>query len=538
MSFNKHIASILLVLSFTGFSQTGPGGVGNTSGTSNLVLWTNPDDISEADNAAFSQWLDLSGYNSDLSQTEANLQPIIKKSILNGYDIVRFEQTNRRLVKNAFTSFPTSAISGFYVNNTGDNSDGILSYASNRADGGHNNDFLIFRSDNLRMFRRSSRTFNLNANNNVWNIVEFGWTSAGGNSRMFLNGTNGSTVTANRNGVPIVAGGNLALGGEQDGNSSPFTFDTNQAHQGDFSEVILFNTYINEAERIIVSNYLSAKYNIAITTNNFYDEDTSGGNFDHKVAGIGQATNGSNHTDSQGTGIVRINTPNDLQNDEYLFWGEDLENATYNFSSVVPANNRSRLNTKWRVSERGDVGTVNFFVNASEIDITGVPTGILKLVRSTVSNFSTIVEEYNLTLMGGVYSASGVSFNDNDYFTLEIVPTSDLSLIKTIDKAIPKIGEIVIFTLSLTNNGPQSATGVIVRDILPTGLQFNLANSNISTGTYNETSGDWTLGTVTNGTTVSIQIAATVNTAGIILNTTEIISLDQEDPDSTPQSVN
>ncbi|MCH3884011.1 hypothetical protein [Tenacibaculum aquimarinum] len=532
---SKHILFLFLIFSIKAFSQTGPGGVGGTTGASNLVLWTNPDDITEADNAAFTSWPDLSGFSSDLTQPTVAFQPIIKENIVNGYDVVRFGTGNQRLQKTNFTNFPTTAISGFYVNNTGDSNDGTLSYAST----GHNNDFLIFRSQNLRMYRRGARTFNLDANNNVWNIVGFGWTSAGGNSRMSINGTNGTTVTANQNGNAITAGGDLALAGEQDGGSSPYSFDPGQSHQGDFSEVILYNTYINEAERIIVSNYLSAKYNIAITTNNFYDEDTTGENFDFNVAGIGQATDGSNHTDSQGTGIVRINTPNDLQNNEYLFWGEDEIAADYDFSAIAPLNKRYRLNTKWRVSETGEVGTVNFSVNAADLDLTGVPFGTVKLVRSTVADFSTVVQEYDLTLSGGVYSST-VEFDDNDYFTLEIVSVADLSLVKTVDSAIQKVGGIVVFTLSITNNGPHRATGVVVKDLLPTGLQFNLANSNISTGTYNDVTGEWDLtgNVISVSQTISIEIAATVNTINTITNTSEIISLDQEDPDSTPNSGN
>ena len=399
------------------FSQKGPGGVGNTDGSSNLILWTNPDDFSETDGASYTTWADLSGYSSDLTQSNASLRPIVKNNIVNGYDVVRFEAANRRLGKTSFTNFPTTAISGFYVNNTGDTSDGVLSYASTAS----NNNFLIFRSGNLRLYRNSPRTYNLIANTNDWNIVGFGWTSAGGNSWMSLNGTNGTSVSANQNGNPILAGGDLALAGEQDGSSSPYSFDTNQAHQGDFSEVIIFNTYINDAERIIVSNYLSAKYNITISTNNFYDEDTSGEDFDFNVAGIGQALDGTNHTDSQGTGIIRINTPSALSNDDFLFWGEDVKNADYDFSSSLSTGYLERLDTKWRVSKRNDLGTVSVSVAAADLDLTDKQScAPLKLIVSNTSTFATKTT-YNLTLSSGVYTATGVSFNDNDYFTLEYI---------------------------------------------------------------------------------------------------------------------
>lgn len=304
---------------------------------------------------------------------------------------------------------------------------------------------------------------------------------------------------------------------------------------GNMTEVIIFRSKINTAQRIIIDNYLTAIYNQSLASTDFYDEDTSGGNFDHKVAGIGQASDGTNHTDSQGTGIIRINTPSNLENNEYLFWGEDLINANYDFSAVAAPSKRHRLDSKWRVSETGDVGTVNFNVNASDIDLSGSPTGILKLVRSTVSDFSTVIEEYYLTLSGGVYSTT-ISFDDNDYFTLEVVPTSDLSLTKTVNNAIPKVGDGVIFTLTVSNAGPQEATNIIVRDLLPTSLTYDATNSVIGVGSYNSGSGDWSIPSIPSGESRSIQIAATINSAGVIVNTTEVISLDQEDPDSTPNN--
>lgn len=115
-----------------------------------------------------------------------------------------------------------------------------------------------------------------------------------------------------------------------------------------------------------------------------------------------------------------------------------------------------------------------------------------------------------------------------------LVPSVDLKLAKTVDTAIPKVGDLVVFSLSLTNSGPQSATGVEVKDLLPSSLTYNAANSSIGSGTYNAVSGVWDLSGVTilSGQTITVQIAATVDSAGIITNTSEVINVDQEDADS------
>lgn len=407
----------------TNTRHLGPGGVGGVNGMSDLILWSKAENLSAAANLdPISTWADASGYSSDLTQPNTTLQPLFLENNINSYNALRFDITaaataldGKRLVKTSFTNFPTTAISGFYINKTSDASDGVLSYASSAS----NNNFLIFRSNSLRMYRNNPRTYSLSSNTGLWNIVGFGWASAGGISRMSLNGTNGASVSSNQNGNSITAGGDFSLAGEQDGSSSPYSFDPGQAHQGDFAEVIIYNTYINEAERIIVSNYLSAKYNIAITTNDFYDEDTSGEDFDFDVAGIGQATDGSNHTDSQGTGIVRIYNPSALANDEFLFWGRNNKD---DLTFATNTNNyKERISAKWRVSKRNDVGNVSFILDLNGIDISEKQScANLNLVVDNDSDLLSPTTTYELTDVGGnLYKANNVVFADNDYFTIE-----------------------------------------------------------------------------------------------------------------------
>src|SRR5207342_817769 len=44
---------------------------------------------------------------------------------------------------------------------------------------------------------------------------------------------------------------------------------------------------------------------------------------------------------------------------------------------------------------------------------------------------------------------------------------SELALTKTVDDLTPNVGDQVMFTVTLTNNGPDDATGVQVTDLLP-----------------------------------------------------------------------
>ena len=51
----------------------------------------------------------------------------------------------------------------------------------------------------------------------------------------------------------------------------------------------------------------------------------------------------------------------------------------------------------------------------------------------------------------------------------------DLALVKTVDKAVANMGETLVYTLEVTNNGPMDSTGAVVTDPLPAGLQFGSA---------------------------------------------------------------
>lgn len=132
--------------------------------------------------------------------------------------------------------------------------------------------------------------------------------------------------------------------------------------------------------------------------------------------------------------------------------------------------------------------------------------------------------------------------NDVKDANVSLACAIDLNITKKVDKPILKIGETVIFTLVLTNSGPQPATNVQVRDLLPAGLTYNAASSVIATNTtYNPTTGIWDLSSLTIGVndSVELKIAATINTLGVIItNNTEIFSTSETDKDSTPNSNN
>ncbi|MES3005104.1 MAG: immunoglobulin-like domain-containing protein [Patescibacteria group bacterium] len=90
--------------------------------------------------------------------------------------------------------------------------------------------------------------------------------------------------------------------------------------------------------------------------------------------------------------------------------------------------------------------------------------------------------------------------------------SANLGITKTVNKTNALPGETVIYTINVINYGPNSTTGVTVNDIIPNTLNF--ISYNASTGSYNNTNGVWDIGNLSNGSTASLTITATVK-AGI-----------------------
>ena len=130
------------------------------------------------------------------------------------------------------------------------------------------------------------------------------------------------------------------------------------------------------------------------------------------------------------------------------------------------------------------------------------------------------------------YSTSSSPTNNHSIFVC--IPEADLSIEKAVNSMTPDVGDTVTFTLTATNNGPDSAPGVVVTDQLPSGYAYVSDNGGVATV---ENSGEivWTIGTLANGADVSLQITATVLATGDYANTATIAG-DYPDPDLSNNS--
>lgn len=110
------------------------------------------------------------------------------------------------------------------------------------------------------------------------------------------------------------------------------------------------------------------------------------------------------------------------------------------------------------------------------------------------------------------------------------VQLADLSVQKSVDSPAAATNQVVTFTIVVSNAGPNAATGVALYDLLPSGFTFESASP--SSGTYNNVSGVWTVGTIQAGATVTMELEARVNAGTentVLTNTARVLSLNQQE---------
>ena len=113
------------------------------------------------------------------------------------------------------------------------------------------------------------------------------------------------------------------------------------------------------------------------------------------------------------------------------------------------------------------------------------------------------------------------------------IDPSDLALSKSVSDPTPNVGDQVTFTVTLTNDGPDPATGVAVTDLLPAGLTFVSATP--SQGTYDPGTGVWTVGGARRRRSGDAALVATVVSPAPRTNTATVSAADQFDPEPRQQ---
>lgn len=109
---------------------------------------------------------------------------------------------------------------------------------------------------------------------------------------------------------------------------------------------------------------------------------------------------------------------------------------------------------------------------------------------------------------------------------------ADLSLRKWVDEPLPDVGQVITYTIVISNSGPRGAFGVRVLDQLPVGVV--LSDVVESRGQYNSRTGFWNVGFIRVSELLTLNLISVVTGTGRITNTAELIRAFPADPDSVP----
>jgi uncharacterized repeat protein (TIGR01451 family) len=120
----------------------------------------------------------------------------------------------------------------------------------------------------------------------------------------------------------------------------------------------------------------------------------------------------------------------------------------------------------------------------------------LKLKQQKLAHPVTLLRGLLLAVLFVVQSAA-----------LAAPPQYDLAIAKVVNNALPREGDTVVYTLTLSNIGTGNANQVEVTDVLPIGVTY----VSDDLGTYDPVTGVWTAGQLKAGDQLILNITATVD---------------------------
>ena len=137
---------------------------------------------------------------------------------------------------------------------------------------------------------------------------------------------------------------------------------------------------------------------------------------------------------------------------------------------------------------------------------------------------------FSITNTAQVYTCTQADSNpaNNTGKVSIVVEAADLAITKAVNNSQPNVGDSIIYTLAVTNKGPNGATDVTVNDTLPTGIIYGGAVP--SQGSYNGRI--WNVGSLAIHGVANLQISATIaaGTAGMTITNEAYVHANQSDP--------
>ena len=146
------------------------------------------------------------------------------------------------------------------------------------------------------------------------------------------------------------------------------------------------------------------------------------------------------------------------------------------------------------------------FINASNGGVYDPATGIITwIVNITANSTVDLTVVANVTKSGNITNTVNVG-NKTANCTIESKDIADLEIHIVADKSEIYIGDSVVCTVTVINNGPSDAINTIANVLVPNTL--SIISYNATKGTFDITSGKWYVGNLTNGEKVVLTFVA------------------------------
>jgi uncharacterized repeat protein (TIGR01451 family) len=184
---------------------------------------------------------------------------------------------------------------------------------------------------------------------------------------------------------------------------------------------------------------------------------------------------------------------------------------------------------------------VFFDIQSRAQAVVSTPTNISVVKDATVkTNFDgSITVIPNTGFVGVITFTYDIADSDGDVTQSTVTitipdPVADIDLTKAVNNSKPQVGEIVDYTLEVTNRGPDTSVGVEVQDLLPAGLQYVSDNG---AGKYISTTGIWTIGDMIKDAKATLIIKAKALVSTVIINKATVTTKTQDPTPNPPREV-
>ena len=146
------------------------------------------------------------------------------------------------------------------------------------------------------------------------------------------------------------------------------------------------------------------------------------------------------------------------------------------------------------------------FINASNGGVYDSVTGIITWILNITANSTVdLTADVCVNKSGNITNTVNVG-NKTSNCTIESGDIVDLEIHIVADKSEIYVGDNVVYTVTVINNGPSDAINTIANILIPNAL--SIFSYNATKGTFDITSGNWSIGNLTNGEKVVLTFVA------------------------------